>query len=68
MHLLYKMEFKRKVRVIAVESSVVLQESVRIVFLVAELNGIQILMSYIGFTPKRADYEKVYTVTGLEFD
>jgi hypothetical protein len=74
-----KMDFTRKARLVAgghvtetpsflTYSSVVSRESVRIAFLIAALNGLDVIMSDVGNAYLNAPTkEKFYTVTGKEF-
>jgi hypothetical protein len=80
-HLIFdiKMDFTRKARLVAgghvtdppssiTYSSVVSQESVRIAFVVAALNNLEIMAADIGNAYLNAfTSEKVYTITGPEF-
>jgi hypothetical protein len=81
LHMIFdiKMDFTRKARLVAgghvtdppesmTYSSVVSRESVRIIFLIAALNGLDILAADIGNAYLNADTrEKVYTTAGKEF-
>ena len=74
-----KMDLRRKVRIVAgghvtdpptteVYSSVVARDSVRIMFLIAQLNNLELMMTDIGNAYLNAKTkEKIWTVAGPEF-